>query len=455
MFLSSVLIFICLSIASAKNHTGGQLLARQELCDPLDQPVKACGPTDLTTAGWSSFGIDGFLSSFLQSFGTGAGGDIGFPGFFVQQNLVPGDTFLFDCSVIGSTSCSHAAGTNPTIETDCAFKDIPNIAQEVCGKYVSPQAGFVLENFIRLHQSVSNNFLAIEDAGNAILNSNFINDVVDGLSEEQGNILEAVFEAIAGIVLGFLPFGRAFTLGVKLFSGLNTIFSLTGQDAALSGPLDVVNTITANNEIQDLAERTKDQLSRQVEAIIVSSQNRMQESLDIVFGTGPNSVSGVSGIEAQDNFAFTLAQSGAFLDAVPSREDLAAVMETNLKNWIVSSTMTGMEWNILLDPTVLFDDPADPGGVCRKGVKGIPNVLGSQCALFRRGGFDTPKPENPAILEQLINVEDAIRNAQECSGGSPDWQAVIAGTDNSGTGLPRCLYTTSVLSIADRTTDGV
>ncbi|KIW26232.1 uncharacterized protein PV07_09345 [Cladophialophora immunda] len=455
MFLSSMLGFLFLALASAKNHTGGLLLTRQEVCNPSDQPVKACGTTDLSTASWSSFKIDDFLSSFVQTFGAGTSTDIGFPGYFVKQNLLPGESFLFDCSVIGSDLCKHPIGVNPTVGTDCAFKDIPNVGNEVCGKYVSPQAGFVVENFIRFHQAVSNNFFAIEDAGSAILKSNFINDVVDGLSEEQGNILEAVFEAIAGFVLGILPFGRAFTLGVTLFKNLDRIYSLAGDDKALSGPLDVVRTIAANEAIQDLAERTKDQLQRQVQEIVDSSQKRMQESIDIVFGTGPNSASGQPGSEAQDNFAFGLAQSGAFLDAVASREELAAVMETNLKNWIVSSTITGMDWNVVLDPTPYEDDPADVGGVCRKAMKGIPFILGTQCAEFRRGGFDSPKPENPAVLESLIDVAEAIRNAEECNGGSPNWQSVVDGTDNSATSLPRCLYTFPVISIANRITDGV
>lgn len=75
-------------------------------------------------------------------------------------------------------------------------------------------------NFIRIKQGVSNNFFAIEDAGNAIPASTFIDDVVDGLYEEQGNILEGIFAAIAGFVLGILPFGRAFRLGVMMFEKL-------------------------------------------------------------------------------------------------------------------------------------------------------------------------------------------------------------------------------------------
>ncbi|OAP54954.1 hypothetical protein AYL99_10654 [Fonsecaea erecta] len=449
MFLSSVLssLFL-LSFAAAQNHTGAQqLFPRQELCNPADQQVKACGAADLSTSNWAAFRIDDFLSSFVLTFGAGTSTDLGFPGYFVRQNLLPGESFLFDCSIVGSDLCKHPVGVNPAVGTDCAFKDIPNVGNEACGGYISPQAGFVVENFIRFHQAVSNNFFAIEDAGSAILNSNFIDEVVDGLSEEQGNILEAVFEAIAGFVLGILPFGRAFTLGVQLFKNLDRIYSLAGDDKALSGSLDVVRTIAANEAIRDLAERTKDQLRRQVQEIVDSSQRRMQESIDIVFGTGPNSAFGQpGGSEAQDNFAFSLAQSGAFLDAVPARTDLAAIMETNLKNWIVSSTMAGMEWNIVLDPTEYEDDPADPGGVCRKAMKGVPFILGTQCAEFRRGGFDSPKPENPAVLESLIDVAEAIRNAQECNGGSPNWQSVVDGTDNSATSLPRCLYTFPVIS---------
>ncbi|KIW73276.1 hypothetical protein PV04_01408 [Phialophora macrospora] len=462
MLRSSILSLICVSIAAAspsasvKTHLGGQLLARQSVCNPSDQPVSACGSAHLSKANWAAFGIDDFLVNFIFVFGTGVvSTDLGFPGFFVQQNLVPGADFLFDCSIIGSTLCSHPAQTNPTVEDDCAFRDIPNIDSAACGKYITPQAGFVVENFIRFHKSVSNNFLAIEDAGNAILNSNFISDVVDGLSEEQGSILDAVFGAIAGFVIGILPFGRAFTLGVELFKGLDRLYSLAGQDSVLSSPLDIVNTISANNAIQDLAERTKDQLRRQVEQMVASSQAQMQEALDIMFGTGPKSVAGQSGTDAQDSFAFQLAQNGAFLDTVPSREDLAVVMESNLKNWIVSSTMTGMDWNVLLDPTLLEDDPADPGGVCRKGIKGIPGVLGAVCADFRRGGFGGTKPENPAVLESLIDVEDMIRNAQECNGNSPIWRGIIDGSDTSRTTLPRCMYKFSVLSIADRVTDGI
>ncbi len=273
--LPSILALGLLATVSAENRIGGHLFSRQDLCNPSDQPVGACGPEDLSTTNWAAFDIDTFLSDFALNFGVGAGSAIPFPGFFVQENLVPGADFLFDCTTPGSSLCSHPAGVNPTVQTDCAFKEIPNVASTACGKYISPQAGFVVENFIRFHQGVSNNFFAIEDAGNAILTSTFIDDVVDGLSEEQGNILEAIFEAIAGFVLGILPFGRAFRLGVEMFKKLDTIYQLGGADAALSSELDVLKTIAANEAIQDLAERTKDQLRRQIEEMIVSTQRRM------------------------------------------------------------------------------------------------------------------------------------------------------------------------------------
>jgi hypothetical protein len=55
----------------------------------------------------------------------------------------------------------------------------------------------------------------------------------------------------------------------------------------------------------------------------------------------------------------------------------------------------------------------------------------------------------------LIDVDAMLRNAQECNGNSPIWRGIIDGTDTSGTPLPRCMYKFSVLSIADRTTDGI
>lgn len=105
---------------------------------------------------------------------------------------------------------------------------------------------------------------------------------------------------------------------------------------------------------------------------------------------------------------------------------------------------------MLLAPTQLEDDRAYPGGVCRKSMKGFPGPLDFACAEFCRGDFEGAKPVNFAILESLINVEDMIQNTQECEGGNPDWKAVVDGTDDSDTVLPRWLYTFSVLLIAER-----
>jgi hypothetical protein len=123
-------------------------------------------------------------------------------------------------------------------------------------------------------------------------------------------------------------------------------------------------------------------------------------------------------------------------------------MEENLKHWIVSSTMTGMQWELLLSPRELFDDPADPGGVCRKGFKGIPKFMGAECALFRRVGEGEfgAKPGNPAILENLIDFQAAAENALECAGGTPNWETVLDGEVGAG-GLPRCLYNFPVIQL--------
>jgi hypothetical protein len=262
------------SVAVAANHS---LNLRQLECDPSDQPVKACGTSDLTASNWAAFNIDDFLVDFLFVFGSP---DF-FPGFFVDNQAVSGGNAGLDCST-PDASCLHPTLQNAVPETDCAFSIIPNVLGSVCNKYLSPQAAFVVQNWINLFQGTSNSFRAIEDAGNTIAASTFVNDIVDGLSEEQGNLLEAVFESIVSLVLGILPFGRAFQLGVKLFSGIDTILGLAGQGSALTGPLGAISIAEANADIEDLAERTKDQLTRQIQEIVVGTKGQMQQVLDVV-----------------------------------------------------------------------------------------------------------------------------------------------------------------------------
>lgn len=69
-----------LTVASATNLTGLPFIPRQA-CDPADQPVKACGTSDLTTSNWAAFNIDDFLSNFIFVFGTGSVSGTSFPTF--------------------------------------------------------------------------------------------------------------------------------------------------------------------------------------------------------------------------------------------------------------------------------------------------------------------------------------------------------------------------------------
>lgn len=448
MFLLSFLGLLALSVAAIHGHRhASPLEVRQapaaaptsDVIVPLVTceetfPVKACGITDLTTANWRAFGIDDFLVEFLQTFGMTQN----FPREFVLQQSPIGSPHEFGCFFVDDQACIHAVVRNSASETDCAFTTIPNVVETVCNRYLSPQAAFVVQNYINLWQGVQNNFRAVEDAGRAILNSNFVNDVVDGLSEEKGSIFQAVFEAIVSIVIGFLPFGAAFKVGAKLFTRIDSILGFTGDDV-LGGPVDVVKTINANDNIDDLAERIKDQLTRQIQDIITTEQSRMQTVLDRVFGTVVRSRAIVSADDARNSPVFQFAGSGEYLDGVPTREQLAANIEKNLKNFVVSSTISNIGWEFLLDPRELFEPPPVVSGTVCRANKGIPNVLGVPCGLFRTGGFDGKRMNNPEVLSGLIDVKEMFDNASGCGGGQPDWQAVINGEDGQDR-LPRCMY---------------
>lgn len=436
--LTSILLLNYLSIATAY-HIPRQLQTRQAVCDPSEAIVGACGTTDLTSANWQAFNIDDFLSNFISVFGNGAASGIPFPQFFVNQNIPPGSSFSFDCTATGS--CSHPEALNSAFQSDCAFQGTSSSSSNVCNRYITPEAGFVVENYVRLTQSITNNMNAIGNAGSNILASTFIDEVVDGLSAQQGNVFKAVVEAVASVFISIFPFRGVAQVAASLFDKLGTALFVTGQDGILTSPFAAVGLILENEAIQDEAERTKDQLKRQIQEIISSSQGRLQQAHDIIFGTGPGSAASQPESE-RDNIVFRQADSGAFLDIVEDFGELSAAMENNLKNFIVSSVMKGQQWSVLLSPRELFDDPAIPGGVCRDGFGGIPFILGAECALFRKtdqGEFGD-QAARPAVLEGLIDVVGAITNARECAGASLDGTAVVEGTDPGVARLPTCLY---------------
>ncbi|KAI9879526.1 MAG: hypothetical protein M1823_006828, partial [Watsoniomyces obsoletus] len=102
----------------------------------------------------------------------------------------------------------------------------------------------------------------------------------------------------------FMPFGNA---GIKLFEGLNSILG-ESQDN-LGGPLNIIKVMQANEAINDLAERTKDQLTRQVQEIVVGTQGRMQRTLHTVFGSTAGSAAISSADQARSSIPFQFASS--------------------------------------------------------------------------------------------------------------------------------------------------
>jgi hypothetical protein len=404
-------------------------------CDAADSPVKACGESDLTPANWAAFGIDTFLIQFLTTFGETAQ----FPSAFYQQQLPPDTPSRLDCSTMDSQGCLMPNRFNPNTNTDCAFASLGPSAT-ACHAFLSPQAGFVVQNYINLWTGVVNNFRAVNDAGDAILSTNVIDNVVDALKEREGNLVQTIVEAIAGIAVSFLPFGGAFKVGVRLFRVIDTILKISGDQGIGTSSLDVIQVAVANENIRDLAERTKDQMRRQIQNIVTGTQQQMQNTLDAVFSGNGQALP--SEEQARNSRAFQFASSGAFLDPVPSREELAANMERNLKNWVVSSTIQAMGWEMLIETRKLFDDPANPGGVCRDGFGGTTQF--SECAFFSRNKRQGPFANGLSRIQGEVDLRAAFENAQECQntgGGSVNWEAVADEIDQGDeNGLPRCFY---------------
>jgi hypothetical protein len=407
-------------------------------CDAADSPVKACGESDLTPANWAAFEIDNFLVQFLTTFGQSGQ----FPSFFYQQQLPPDTPSRLDCSTIDSQGCFLPSRLNPDSNTDCAFASL-GAGATACHAFLSPQAGFVARNYINLWTGVVNNFRAVDDAGNAILSTNFVDEVVDALKEREGNLFLTIVEAIASIAISFLPFGGAFKVGVKLFKAIDTVLKVAGDQGIRTNSLDVIQVAVADENIRDLADRTKDQMKRQIQNIVTGTQQQMQNTLDAVFGSQDDNGQALPSEEqARNSRAFQFASSGAFLNPVPSRQELAVNMERNLKNWVVSSTIQAMNWEMFIETRELLDDPAKPGGVCRDGFGGT--IQFSECAFFSRNRRQGPFANGLSRIQDQVDLKAAFNNAQECQntgGGNVDWGSIADEIDKGDeNGLPRCFY---------------
>jgi hypothetical protein len=171
-------------------------------CDPWEYCtadaglVKGCDASSMTPENWAAFQVDQYLMRFLTEMGSADN----FPSYFVSQQAAPGNNPDFACGNMDETRCTHLSVANPdriTSPADCLFRNIGYPDTTPCQYYASPAAAFVVQNYIRLWQGVINNFRAVEDAGNAITNSGFIDWVVDCLSPEGPDWTRAVATMLA------------------------------------------------------------------------------------------------------------------------------------------------------------------------------------------------------------------------------------------------------------------
>jgi hypothetical protein len=143
---------------------------------------------------------------------------------------------------------------------------------------------------------------------------------------------------------------------------------------------DIVSIIQNNEAIDKEVSATEDQLNQQLGNMVTGTQSRLQNILNQVFGPNqdPQTIDNESQIPS--TIAFQNAYHGVFLDDVPQRSDLASQMQTQLQNWIVSSVLTTMGYDVTIDTVALEDAPGEPGGVC-KAENGF--TVSTGCALFR------------------------------------------------------------------------
>lgn len=128
-------------------------------------------------------------------------------------------------------TCIHAFVSNtPAITEDCVFQAIPNVAQTHCANYLAPEAAFVTQNYINYWQGIRNHFFAIGDAGDAIFNTTFIDDVVSGLAPQPDSVLVAVLELLAGLAVAVLPVGGEILAAGDFISAVGVILKKSAQD---------------------------------------------------------------------------------------------------------------------------------------------------------------------------------------------------------------------------------
>ncbi|KIX93216.1 uncharacterized protein Z520_11070 [Fonsecaea multimorphosa CBS 102226] len=436
------------------NGTGRVLLTERQTTTPCfisTTPVTACGPGDLTTANWDAFGIDNFLAGTINQFGASDN----FPKFFVSQNTPTANPFDdFDCSAFGSTTCTVPTLNNPDAATDCIFDGLQGT---FCANFVSPEAGFVVQNYINLWQGLQNHHDAIQDAADAITSANFINTMVSALAPQKQPIGPAILSRLVDLVTDILPIGGEIKAATTFIKKIRLIIKATKSDLE-DDSKDIVSIEQNNAAIDQEVSATEDQLTQQLANIVSGTQSRLQNILNQIFGADqdPQLITDPSTIGT--TFAFLNAYHGVFLDDVPQRSDLAAQMQKQLQNWIVSAVLSTMGYDVTIDTTPLEDPPGQPGTVCHA-ENGFPVAAG--CALFRINGIDhsngdvidsAQQGNNIFALQDTagMDIGGIIANAQACNGGSggstADFEDFLD-MDNTDA-LPSCMFNFRVVVTA-------
>ncbi|KIW88324.1 uncharacterized protein Z519_10891 [Cladophialophora bantiana CBS 173.52] len=425
------------------------LTERDTPCFVSTTPVTACGSGDLTKANWDAFGIDNFLAGFINQFGTSDN----FPKFFVSQDTPTENPFdNFDCSTFGSTTCTVPTLNNPDAATNCVFNGLQGT---FCANFIGPEAGFIVQNYINLWQGLQNHHDAIQDAADAIIKANFINTMVSALAPKKEPIGPAVFSLIVDLVTDILPIGGEIKAATTFMKKIRLIIKATKSDLE-DDSKDIVSIIQDNEAIDQEVSATEDQLTQQLANMVTGTQSRLQNILNQIFGANkdPQLIADASTIGS--TFAFLNAYHGVFLDDVPQRADLAAQMQKQLQNWIVSSVLSTMGYDVTIDTTPLEDPPGQPGVVCRA-ENGF--TAGAGCALFRINGIDHNNGDvidNAQQGNNIFALQDAgmdinamIANAQACNGGgggTVDFETFLD-MDNTDA-LPSCMFNFRVKVVA-------
>jgi hypothetical protein len=218
---------------------------------------------------------------------------------------------------------------------------------------------------------------------------------------------------------------------------------------------DIASVVSSNDAIDQQVSATEDQLNQQLTNIVSGTQKRLENILAQVFGSNQDPQQ-VDTSATTTTMAFLNAYHGVFLDDVPQRADLRDQMKTQLQNWIVSSVLSTMGYDVTIDTAKLEDDPAKPGGVCRA-ENGF--TVPDGCALFRIDGIDhdngdvidnAKQGNNIFALQDTagLDIAGAIANAQACnsgSGGTVDFEGFLD-MDNTGS-LPSCMFNFRVVEV--------